>query len=1357
MALEDTIRLAATAFDARGLPIPNAALVWTTAEAGVATVDATGLVRSVRNGGTTVSVRAGSAGADVPVRVEQVPDSVVVSPDAVVIESIPGRVQLTATVLDRRGSAVRDARVDWHSADRSVVTVTPTAWVVAVGNGRTVVTATAGNALAEVSATVMQVVARLTLTAPRRPVVEGHTVAIEWVAHDASGQVVKDARIAWTSRDEAVAVVDSVGRVRGVGLGTTTIVAEAHAARDSVAIEVVEDRERMALAALWEAAGGAGWRRADHWMTDLAVGDWFGVTVDSTGRVTELNLAENNLKGTLPEAIGDLEGLEVLNLFHNGLRGVVPAGLARLERLRTLGLSYNPLTGPLPPGLIRLMQLTRFSFPARTCIPGTVAFRAWIQALEWVSEGAEEPESYCDREDRNTLAVLHAEWGDTAWTRRTGWLEDGALEDWHGVETDSLGRVVRLNLSNNGLQGDIPPELSRLSRLRGLWLGDNPGLVGRLPLSLTALILTDLHFPRTALCIPVENGFRRWLARVRSVTANGRECPPFSDREALEAIYRANGGDGWRRRDGWLTDLPLDSWFGVSATDGGTVTALRLPANGLVGRIPLEIGELEALEALALDRNGLTGGIPATIGNLRRLRSLNLRGNQLTGAIPGEIGELSQLESLVLGYNRLSGALPREMRGLRNLRVLKAPANQLAGTVPEWIGDLNRLDTLSLYLNPGIQGRIPAGIGGLANLKQLNLRALELVGPLPPEIGTMAELRELDLRYNRIDGIIPPEIGKLHKLEKLRLRENLIDGPLPPEMGNLSRLTDVDIQENRLTGGIPDSFSNLVSLREWWGSDNPGMTGALPDSLTRLRQLRLLLLSNTGLCAPNDDNFRRWLGSIARQYVGRCFEHAGTPFYLTQAIQSFVHPIPLIAGKTALMRVFVRSNRGSGVAHPPVRATFYQNDVEVLTVDDWELPGRIPAEINEGNLDLSANAFIPDRIIQPGVEVVIEVDPGGTLDPALGIGGRTPADGRTSLDVRAVSALKLTMVPLVWEEKPDHGTTVRVRSLTADDQLLRLTRAVLPVGELDLTAHERVWTSFDPTFANSYSALSVTSALRAAEGGSGHYMGVLRSPGGLAQVPGQVSVSGLYGSTIAHELGHNLSLRHAPCGLVQNIDRAYPHTGGQIGLWGYQSWTGLAIEPTSGYDVMSYCGPQWISDYSFGRALRYRTGKGLADNGRAIADRKGLLIWGGVNADGKLVIEPAFVVDAPPLLPDGSGPYRVAGLDAESGELFRMTFAMPETADADGPVRTFAFVLPAAPDWPEALASITLTGPEGNVSVDRDGSTMMAMLIDPATGKVRGLLRDWAAGEAAAGMGGDEANFEVRTSRGVPDREEWRQ
>ncbi len=190
---------------------------------------------------------------------------------------------------------------------------------------------------------------------------------------------------------------------------------------------------------------------------------------------------------------------------------------------------------------------------------------------------------------------------------------------------------------------------------------------------------------------------------------------------------------------------------------------------------------------------------------------------------------------------------------------------------------------------------------------------------------------------------------------------------------------------------------------------------------------------------------------------------------------------------------------------------------------------------------------------------------------------------------------------------------------------------------------------------------------------------------------------------------------------------------------------------------MTYCSPRWISDYSFTNALRYR----LFDEGppaaAIAASSKSLLLWGGVGADSVPYLEPAFVVDAPPVLPDSAGEYRVTGRTTGGDELFSLSFTMPEVADGDGS-SSFAFVLPVQPGWADALASITLSGPGGSVTVDGESDLSMAILRNPRNGQVRGILRDLPpATQAARAAAGRTAGpgLEVLFSRGIPDAASW--
>jgi hypothetical protein len=193
---------------------------------------------------------------------------------------------------------------------------------------------------------------------------------------------------------------------------------------------------------------------------------------------------------------------------------------------------------------------------------------------------------------------------------------------------------------------------------------------------------------------------------------------------------------------------------------------------------------------------------------------------------------------------------------------------------------------------------------------------------------------------------------------------------------------------------------------------------------------------------------------------------------------------------------------------------------------------------------------------------------------------------------------------------------------------------------------------------------------------------------------------------------------------------------------------------------MSYCGhPDGISDYHFANALRYRLFEARAAAETPAAPARSLLLWGGVGYDGAPFLNPAFVVEAPPALPDSAGAYTLTGRAARGTELFSLRFAMPRAADGAGGAG-FAFVLPAESGWARELTGITLAGPGGSFALNTDSDLPAAILRDPRTGRVRGILREAplpvpaamdAAERSAAGP-----ELQVLFSRGMPDAAAWR-
>ena len=437
--------------------------------------------------------------------------------------------------------------------------------------------------------------------------------------------------------------------------------------------------------------------------------------------------------------------------------------------------------------------------------------------------------------DREVLEALYNATGGANWKNNDGWLTNAPIGQWHGVTTDSEGRVTELNLTSNQLKGEIPPKLASLTNLEVLALGGNE-LTGKLPAELGSLAnLVELYLWDNELTgvIPTELGS---LGNLVQLQLSGNQLTgPIPDEL------------------GSLTNL----------------TILSLWGNELTGEIPVELGSLANLERLSLSENQLTGPIPDELGSLSNLELLSLSANQLTGEIPVELGSLAKLEVLALGGNELTGKLPAGLGSLAKLEELYLWENELTGTIPAELGSLAKLERLSLSGNQ-LTGPIPTSLGGLTNLEGVYLWGNELTGTIPAELGSLANLVQLQLSENQLTGTIPSQLGSLATLEALALDDNELTGAIPSELGSLTNLQELHLIRNQLSGAIPAELGSLTKLT-LLRLENNQLSGVVPQTLAELTMLeRFSYYNNPGLCAPVDDVFQTWLRGISIVYGSSC-------------------------------------------------------------------------------------------------------------------------------------------------------------------------------------------------------------------------------------------------------------------------------------------------------------------------------------------------------------------------------------------------------------------------------------------------------------------------------------------------------
>ncbi|CAM9352984.1 unnamed protein product [Scytosiphon promiscuus] len=176
------------------------------------------------------------------------------------------------------------------------------------------------------------------------------------------------------------------------------------------------------------------------------------------------------------------------------------------------------------------------------------------------------------RRDREALQALYWSAGGPRWTRNQGWVDnDDDLNSWHGVTVDKHGRVLRLDLNRNNLDGTIPAALGYLGHLVYLRMSFNsltgpiPGTIG----NLSRLNYLDVGSNQLTGSIPPELGK--------------------------------------------LTD----------------VSKLDFSCNLLGGHIPPEIGNMTGLLLCWLEKNHIQGPIPAEMCDIPQLTDLDLAENRV--------------------------------------------------------------------------------------------------------------------------------------------------------------------------------------------------------------------------------------------------------------------------------------------------------------------------------------------------------------------------------------------------------------------------------------------------------------------------------------------------------------------------------------------------------------------------------------------------------------------------------------------------------------------------------------------------------------------------------------------------------
>lgn len=369
----------------------------------------------------------------------------------------------------------------------------------------------------------------------------------------------------------------------------------------------------------------------------------------------------------------------------------------------------------------------------------------------------------------------------------------------------------------------------------------------------------------------------------------------------------------------------------------------------------------------------------------------------------------------------------------------------------------------------------------------------------------------------------------------------------------------------------------------------------------------------------------------------------------------------------------------------------------VLRVDDANgtLLRELPLAAPTGNLPTSApttpsfadsySVTLPPDLVRSGIRITARFSPAASNAPTL-----TPRVGGG--------------VAITWTAVPVQiGSTVG-QAVTGADAYVRLRLPVAQVTRRDhpvmvsssVTALPVTDTEWSTAFSRILNELDDLHLLENASSRSYYYGFIPKRSFGLSGMgyrPGNAAVGfdvpsspNAVKETLLHELGHNLSLQHAPCGGPSSPDPSYPYANATLGagtrfIWGYDADAARFIDPrpTTVHDLMSYCAGSWFSDYNYRKVQVYltpadRTLLASASTETALAAPAAqdlLVVSGEVDAQGIVKLNPLKHASGQPRAP-AAGPYLLR-ITTQQGATIEQRFATREVDHL--PQQRFGFTL----------------------------------------------------------------------------------
>ncbi|KAI9112761.1 hypothetical protein K1719_016264 [Acacia pycnantha] len=414
----------------------------------------------------------------------------------------------------------------------------------------------------------------------------------------------------------------------------------------------------------------------------------------------------------------------------------------------------------------------------------------------------------------------------------------------------NLKNLLALDLSKNELKGELPTCLANLTSLRELYFYGNsfegtfPSSLFHTLRSLQAIAVSDDYFIGSFSLSLLANHSNLKIIFIVCSKANLKlesENPPFIPSFQLSYLVI----DNCTLNEANNNKMPT---FLLHQYD---LLYLKLSQMNISGNFPSWLlTNNTKLNVVNLSYNLFIGAfeLNSTL-KLLQMQFFNISSNPIRNEIPSHIGFIfPNLVSLNMSSTSLQGCIPASIGEMRQLNDLDLSYNNLSGYLPQKFGQGNNVLRVLKLSNNNLSGPcLPIG-SNFTYLLFLELNNNNFKGKfqdsLPESFCNLTKLTYLDLSQNKFNGSLPNCLN-MPLLKYLHLQRNHFMGPLPSKLVNSPLLT-LDLMKNNFSGQVPTLLSSFLNLRVLILKENK-LEGSIPVCLCELKEISILDLSQNKL------------------------------------------------------------------------------------------------------------------------------------------------------------------------------------------------------------------------------------------------------------------------------------------------------------------------------------------------------------------------------------------------------------------------------------------------------------------------------------------------------------------------------